>query len=161
MTIASGLIGPRVHKRTAIDLVKLEASRANLIELKWGSDCPMAAAFQILRYALVYLFSRDMRHDFGYEDKAIMHVQRIGLAVLAPQEYYRNGNFGFVATGIQDGLKALCDSRSDGLEMTFQFLSFPPDFELTYKTGADVHRYADDPLSSTLLASPVLDEAHP
>ena len=54
--VASGLINDRLDKRAALDLVKLEDGRARFVELKWGSDTPAYAAFEVLRYGLVYLF---------------------------------------------------------------------------------------------------------
>lgn len=145
--VASGLIDHRADKRAAIDLVRADENSADFIELKWASDTPLFAAFEILRYGLVYLFCRDKREEFGYEAFPLMGIRNVSLQVLAPVKYYSSFDLGFLASAICTGLDMLCYRRSDGLQMSFEFLSFPSDFELPFSSGADVRRAQDDPLS--------------
>lgn len=64
---ASGLLGPHLDKRLAIDLVeKRGAGEFELIELKIDSDTPLFAAMEILEYATIYAFSRLHADALGY-----------------------------------------------------------------------------------------------
>jgi len=138
--VASGLIDDRADKRAAIDLIEYKGESVSFIELKWESDTPAYAAFEILRYGLAYLLCRDNKEEFGYEDKALMLVDAVELQVLAPAIFYRKCDLRFLADGISAGLEHLCAGREDGLRMTFVFRSFAPDFELPFNNGEEVAR---------------------
>ena len=86
--VASGLINDRFDKRAALDLVKLKDDTAQFVELKWESDTPAYAAFEVLRYGLVYLFSRVNAVAFNYADRPLMRVNRVDLQVLAPAVFF-------------------------------------------------------------------------
>ena len=63
--IASGLIHPTSDRIRKIDLVhKLGEGTFEFIELKVRSDTPLYAAMEILKYALVYAFSRHLIVEF-------------------------------------------------------------------------------------------------
>ena len=68
---------------------------AKFVELKWESDTPAYAAFEVLRYGLVYLFSRVKKEEFGYSDLATIHVNHIGLQVVAPTAYFAKHKLGW------------------------------------------------------------------
>jgi hypothetical protein len=138
--VASGMIDDKADKRAAVDLIHVDGRNVDLVELKWGSDTPVFAAFEILQYGLAYLLCRDKQETFGYESKRLMQSERISLQVLAPVEFYSSYGLGFLATGIREGLDRLCAQRDDGLKMNFMFLSFPSDFQLPFSTGEEVLR---------------------
>ena len=136
--VASGLIDDRADKRAAVDLVRVNQQHADLIELKWGSDTPAFAAFEILRYGLAYIFCRDRKDEFGYGEKPLLEARSVGLMVLAPAVYYESHNLGFIARLISEGLGRVCERRDDGLTMTFSFQAFPQDFKLPFSNGTEV-----------------------
>jgi hypothetical protein len=136
-------IPSNLAKRAAIDLLEYKGNSAAFVELKWASDTPAYAAFEILRYGLAYLLCRDNKVDFKYEDKALMLVDAVELQVLAPAIFYDKCDLGFLAEGIGADLERLCASRDDGLRMTFVFRSFAPDFKLPFANGEEVARIRD------------------
>ncbi len=117
MSTASGIQGPHLNKRRAVDLViQLGPDQYAFIELKVDSDNPLYAAFEILGYALAYQHSRQHgwrgtgRHD-------VMCAQAINLVVLGPHEWYeyrKRGDaqrnrfeLGWLANALDDGLNSL------------------------------------------------------
>ena len=143
--VASGLIDGKADKRAAVDLIRIEERNIDLVELKWASDTPAFAAFEILLYGLAYLLCRDEQVTFGYEDNELMKCDHVALQVLAPMEFYEPYQLGFLAVGIREGLKRLCTERDDGFMMTFEFLSFPQGFRVPFRTGADVIQQMQEP----------------
>ena len=137
--VASGLIDGRADKRAAIDLVHLEDNHATFIELKWKSDTPAFAAFEILQYGLAYLFSYIHRKDFGYAEKDLMNVNRVSLQVLAPSLYYDKCTLGWLGQGLNESIRSFASSKTNGaITMYFDFLAFPKGFELPFDTGSKV-----------------------
>ena len=90
--VASGLVNDSADKRAAIDLVRHQDDKAEFVELKWESDTPAYAAFEILQYGLAYLFSYVNREAFKYTRKPLMNVKEVSLRVLAPQVYYADSD---------------------------------------------------------------------
>lgn len=139
LPIASGLIDDKSDKRAAVDLVTLRDENAELIELKWASDNPAYAAFEILRYGLAFLFCYLRQEDFSYHTYPLMTVKKLSLRVLAPHEYYGYCDLGFLGHAIDAGLQRLFYQKTGGrITADFQFLSFPPDFTLPFLTGQEV-----------------------
>jgi hypothetical protein len=137
--VASGLVDEHADKRAAIDLVHLENDHATLIELKWKSDTPAFAAFEILQYGLAYLFSYIHRQDFGYAGKDLMKVNRVSLRVMGPRPYYDKCTLNWLGQGISEGIRSFAKSKSGGaLVMDFDFLAFPNGFSLPFKTGKEI-----------------------
>jgi hypothetical protein len=99
--VASGLVDHKSDKRAAVDLARIKDGQLDLYELKWASDTPVYAAFEILRYGLAYLLCRVNRTKFGYDDLKAMEVDALGLNVLAPCLYYEQD-----LTWLQAGLDA-------------------------------------------------------
>ncbi len=102
--VASGLINDRFDKRAALDLVKLEDDAARFVELKWKSDTPAYAAFEVLRYGLVYLFSRVNVVEFDYADRQMMRVGRVDLQVLAPTVFFDKHDLGWLERGLDNAV---------------------------------------------------------
>ena len=137
--VASGLVNARADKRAALDLVKLEGDQAQFIELKWESDTPAYAAFEVLRYGLVYLFSRANSVQFEYSDRQLMGVSRVELQVVAPRVFYDRHDLSWLEKGLDCAVGNLSDQETLGqLAMGFEFLAMPPGFEIPFVNGAEV-----------------------
>lgn len=137
--VASGLVDSSADKRAAVDLVRLENQHADLIELKWESDTPAFAAFEILLYGLVYLFCYLKRDDLKYGSRELMKVETISLYVLAPNEFYCGGDLAWLERGLSVALNSFSSDQTNGsLTMEFGFLSFPERFTLPFGKGKQV-----------------------
>ena len=148
--VASGLINDKADKRAAIDLLRCQEGRAEFVELKWKSDTPVFAAFEILLYGLAYLYSRVNRKTLGYLKKPLMSVSEVSLRVLAPRAYYADYDLNWLGEGLDEAVRTLAAKKTDGaLSMGFSFLAFPPDFapnfEIPFKTGQEVRRISGLP----------------
>jgi hypothetical protein len=150
--VASGLIDHQLDKRAAIDLVELTDERARFVELKWQSDTPAFAAFEVLRYGLAYLFCRVNAAEFGYTDRPLMRVGRVDLQVIAPTTFYQKHDLGWLDQSLNRALGEFSFQKTSGqLAMGFEFLAMPPDFELPFRSGKHVKdACATEPLSETV-----------
>lgn len=132
MPTASGLVTSHERKRN-IDLVHRVGPRAfEFIELKVGSDTPLFAAMEILKYGMNYLYSRRHRERLGYQEdgQAPLWADTVHLRVLAPAGYYRGFELGWLEGFLNRGLGALLDPALDGaLTMDVRFEKFPPGFD--------------------------------
>ena len=137
--VASGLVDEYADKRAAVDLVHLEDNHATLVELKWASDTPAFAAFEILQYGLAYLFSYIHRKDFGYAGKDLMKINRVSLQVLAPSYYYDKCTLDWLGQGINEAIGSFAASKTNGaIVMGFDFLALPDGYKPSFKFGRDV-----------------------
>jgi hypothetical protein len=134
---SSGLIESG-GKQCNIDLGHRKGTAYSLIELKSGAgaDTPLYAAIEILRYGVVYLFSRLHRGRLGYDDKRVFDATTIRLRVLAPRPYYclykcsKLNALKWLAEPISQGLALFASNRFDGdLAMDFAFDAFPEGFD--------------------------------
>lgn len=142
--VASGLVDGLADKRAAIDLVRHRDDQAEFVELKWESDTPAYAAFEILRYGLAYLFSYINRETFKYTKKPLMNVKEVSLRVLAPRTYYADSDLTWLSEGLDHGIRTLVVQKTDGaLSMDFGFLAFPSDFDLPFANGEEVLSMVD------------------
>jgi hypothetical protein len=136
--VASGLVDGYSDKRAALDLVKLTDSTAQFVELKWESDTPAYATFEVLRYGLVYLFSRVNAAAFDYTDRRMMRVSRVDLQVVAPAVFFEQHYLGWLEQGLHRAVGDLAREKTSGhLVMGFEVLALPPDFELPFRDGAE------------------------
>ena len=136
--VASGLVDDR-NKRTALDLVELKDETARFVELKWESDTPAFAAFEVLRYGLAYLFCRINAAEFDYTDRRLMQVRRVDLQVVAPTAFFEKHDLGWLERGLDLAVGGLSSQKTSGqLAMGFEFLAIPPDFEFPFRDGAEV-----------------------
>ncbi len=161
--VASGLIDGRLDKRAALDLVKLEDDAARFVELKWESDTPAYAAFEVLRYGLVYLFSRVNLMNF-YSDRRLMLVSRVDLQVLAPTDFFDQHDLGWLERGLDHAVDSISRQKTSGqLSMGFEFLALPPEFELPFGNGAEVRAAceAEPPAESARRVCDALDNLSP
>lgn len=164
--VASGLITNR-NRRTAIDLVKILDSNAfEFIELKWNANNPVYAAFEILGYGLIYLYSRCNAEAFHYDKDKIklFTADAVSLHVLAPYPFYSRFELTWLEHGLAHGIAVLADDLTDdALSMDLQFYTFAEDFKLPFSTGAEVSALrsvsADHPQVSAIVAA--LEDVRP
>ena len=123
---ASGLLNSKVGKLHNIDLAhEISVGNYEFIELKWGSDTPLFAAFEIVKYGLLYLFSRKHAFELGYalENKPVLTAHAVSLVVLAPSGYY--DRYASLTKWLGKELNAALNNYeacSDlGVRMSFQF----------------------------------------
>ncbi len=115
MSTSSGIQGPYLNKRRAIDLVRQAApDRYAFVELKVDSDNPLYAAFEILGYALAYQHAR--RHNWqGTGSHNVMGAQTVDLVVLGPGGWYEYEKRGAHAQQLKFKLDWLVKALGDGL----------------------------------------------
>ncbi len=115
MSTASGIQGPHLNKRRAIDLVRQSAPDQYIfVELKVDSDNPLYAAFEILSYALAYQYARQYNWQ-GTGSNNVMHAQAINLVVLGPSKWYEYKKRGALAKRHKFKLDWLTKELCDGL----------------------------------------------
>jgi len=132
----SGLIPGRQEKRAAVDLARLSKGRLELIELKWESDTPVYAAFEITLYGLAYIFCRA---HLAYGASPTMKADVVSLQVLAPEAFYRKRDFRDLEIGLSSGYDAVLQEQvSPALSGEFRFVQLPSGFDLPFKRGIDV-----------------------
>ena len=141
--VASGLVDGRSDKRAALDLARLDGDTAELIELKWASDTALFALFEVLRYGLALLLSRQNATSFGYVGRPLIDATELKLVVLAPAQYYAKCNLAGFAEVVNSGLCDLSRQHSDFPPMDLAFMSFPQGFELPFQRGSQVNAMRD------------------
>jgi len=130
---ASGLLTGCDERHMNVDLARrCGPNWFEFVELKAGpfADTPLWAAFEILRYGMLYCFARAHRSRL-YLPKAqvLMKAHHIDLKVLAPVEVYACYNFAWLAESLDRGLKEFSRQKfAGGLNLRFQFEAFPPGF---------------------------------
>jgi hypothetical protein len=92
--VASGLLGAHTDKKACVDLAFRQGTHSfDLFELKMSSGAghPLYAVIEVLRYGLIYLFSRRHARELGYVvgGAGLLAAERIRLAVLGPCSYFR------------------------------------------------------------------------
>jgi len=121
-----------------IDLVRKhpdDSDAYQFIELKfgnaeqnWGSNHPLYAAFEILKYGLLYLLCREK--NLINEKYKLAKAKQVDLIVLAPIKWYgtedRLLHFSWLVDGINDGLKMLLPDDS-AIKMSFHFCGITQD----------------------------------
>jgi len=137
--VASGLLNGHSDRRAAVDLVRFEDDTADLIELKWESDTPAFALFEVLRYGLLLLLSRQNAGEFGYSGRPLMEAQTLRLMVLATEQYYRGYDLREIGEIVNHGLGQLSQAESDFPNLSIEFLRFPMGFEIPFDSGSQVN----------------------
>lgn len=135
--LASGIVSPYANKTTAIDLIhRRDTGRFDLVELKVGSNTPISAAFQVIQYGMIWAFSRRDRRRLRYIELPILEAASIQLSVLAPLQYYGDGNFDWLAEPLSACMSDIA-RRDAGAEMCFTFEAFPPSFNWPAQYSAE------------------------
>ena len=130
MPTASGLVGSATDKRSAVDLVLREDPTSySLIELKVDSDTPLFAAIEILKYGLLFVWSRNSQETLGYvtEQQPILAADTVTLATLAPPEYYGQFDLTNVAAALNNGVVEF--GNRYGLRLSFDFYQLGVEFD--------------------------------
>ncbi len=89
--VASGFVSSRGDRKAALDFAHYDAETktVTMFELKWASNGPRYAAFELIRYALMLTLA----HEQGPKNINMIHgnwseVKKVKLAVVAPVEFY-------------------------------------------------------------------------
>ena len=138
--VASGITDPYKDRRRAVDLIHLSDTNARLIELKWASDTPAHALFQILEYGLAYVFARIHMDEFQLEKRHLMRVKKIGLEVVGPREFFVHEKRSDLFARMDKAVGKFAKDKTGGaLSMSLRALSFPAGFDrIPFRDGRAV-----------------------
>lgn len=143
---ASGIVSPSSDKRSNVDLThwKEADGHARLIELKWESDSPSEAVWQVLRYGTAYVFCRMHRNRLPVYH-GVMNARDVALQVAAPARYYTDPDLRGCLSQAREHLRRFdVGSKIEGLSMSLDALAFPDWFdELPFADGAEVRAECD------------------
>ena len=126
---ASGLIDEKCDQQCNIDLVHKTGEHCyEFIELKLDGSTPLFAAFEIVKYTLLFLISREQRHVFKYivELNPLLWASSVHLVVLAPPEFYAPFSLKWLENELDTALKSLPDSEI-ALGFAFEQMPWPHD----------------------------------
>lgn len=128
MPVASGLFGKNTDKSSNIDLVRKQPEGVfDLIELKIGSNNPLYAAVEILRYGLAYAASRKLAEKIGYDKTTleILSAKIIRLLVLAPPPFYDpRYKLAWLEDELNNALKKFSQAHDYSMLFEFQLLNY-------------------------------------
>ncbi len=129
---ASGLTNSTEGRLCNIDLVHwLSNETCEFIELKYDSDTPLFAAFEILKYGLLYVFTRQHLNDLTVSPKTrLLAANNVHLRVVAPASYYINSRLVWLPVEVNHALNQRL-ANSD-FRMDFKFES------INWEHGGDV-----------------------
>ena len=128
--VASGITDPGKDRSRAVDLIHISDVKARLIELKWDSDSPAHALFQILEYGIAYVFARNHMDDLHLEKRHLMHVEKIGLEVVGPRKFFVNEMRLDLFDRMDKSVGKFAAEKTGGtLSMSLHVLSFPAEFD--------------------------------
>jgi hypothetical protein len=126
---ASGLLDKTSETHCNIDLVcRVGEHSYEFIELKYDDATPLFAAFEILKYALLFLISRERREDFKYsqERNPLLWAHTVNLVVLAPASYYTLYSLRWLEEELNSAL-ALLPTPEVALQFAFEKMPWPHD----------------------------------
>jgi hypothetical protein len=126
---ASGLLDKASETHCNIDIVKRTAENTyEFIELKYDDATPLFAAFEILKYALLFVISRELREDFRYsqERNPLLWAYAVNLVVLAPADYYASYSFRWLEEELNSALVRLSTPELV-LQFVFEKMPWPHD----------------------------------
>lgn len=139
--VATGIVDPYADGGRRIDLVNLSEGTLHLIELKWHSDTPVFALFEVLEYGLAYLLARNRRRQFNLDQQVLMQdrVDIVQLEVVGPPTFFANGDHTEVFAAIDKALRRLAAEQSNEISMSLDALIFPAWFDrLPFRSGKEV-----------------------
>ena len=137
MPTASGLVDSR-SRQMNVDIAHELTDGIELFEVKVASNTPYDAALQILRYGAIYLLYRlepELTNRFCLNK--VICSKRVVLKVLAPHRYYAQSDVDLKLLEMQldRQVRHFAGHIPNQLEMSFEFLAFPVDFN--YHPGMD------------------------
>ena len=128
--VASGITDPNKDRSRAVDLIHLSGGKARLIELKWTSNTPVHALFQILEYGLAYVFAQFHMRELHLEKKRLMQVEQVQLEVVGPREFFDHEKRSDLFSRMDKAVSKFAEEKTDGaLSMSLRELSFPAEFD--------------------------------
>jgi hypothetical protein len=126
---ASGFLDKTSETHCNIDLVNRVGEHSyEFIELKYDDATPLFAAFEILKYALLFVISRERREDFRYsqERDPLLWAHVVNLVVLAPADYYTPYSFRWLEDELNSAL-VLMPTPELTLQFVFEKMPWPHD----------------------------------
>jgi hypothetical protein len=128
--VASGING--IRGSNDIDLIFRTGASFTFIELKVASNHPLYAAFQIVKYGMVYIFSRIHTKQLGYQmkNKELLRANEVRLQVLAPPAFYAAESIKWLRSlelCLNNGLEVFAQKELQ-IPMSFNFFVFPTTF---------------------------------
>ena len=148
--VASGITDSSKDRRRAIDLIHLSEGKARLVELKWASNTPAYALFEVLEYGLAYLFALLNARELHLEQRRLMQVDQVALEVVAPSAFYEHETQSDLFANMNNAVGKFAAEKTGGaLSMSLQALSFPAEFDrIPFDDGrAVIDRCRDGTLS--------------
>jgi hypothetical protein len=142
---ASGLLDPTSETHCNIDLVcRVGENSYEFIELKYDDSTPLFAAFEILKYALLLLISRERHDDFKYSPdwNPLVWASAVKLIVLAPPGYYDPYSLQWLEKEFNSAL-ALFSTRELALQFAFERMPWPHDQDCRAALGLRERVYAN------------------
>ena len=137
--VASGVVDSHSDKRACVDLIHLSDERVRLVELKWESDTPAYALFEILRYGLAYVFFRINAEKWNLDNRPFMRPRHVSLEVVAPDSYYAQHDQQQLISQISQSLHDFASSKTGGkLSMSVDALAFSEWFRIPFVNGKEV-----------------------
>ena len=138
--VASGITDPYKDRRRAVDLIHLSDVKARLIELKWASNTPAHALFQILEYGLAYVFARLHMRELHLEKRRLMQVEQVQLEVVGPRDFFDHEKPSDLFARMDKAVGKFAKEKTGGaLSMSLRELSFPARFyPIPFKDGRTV-----------------------
>lgn len=146
---ASGLSGSSAFKHSNVDLIHWDETRERLriIELKWARKKPSTrefeqAIFEIIRYALSYIYFRTTHYE-----KPILRARIVSLEIIAPQCFFEI--YSLHKTAIRALDEAIAEFAERVLPNTptisLTAYRFAEEFQLPFTTGARVKALCNRP----------------
>ena len=151
MATTSGIQGPGLNKRRAIDLVfRQNQDHYAFVELKIKSNNPLYAVFELLGYGLAYIHARNNSWE-GTGACDVMKATTIDLVVLAPSNWYQykpsrsakaqGFDLEWLLEELNEGLASLTKGKPT---MRLSFKEFPfPDESIAEASKAILRSAAD------------------
>jgi hypothetical protein len=129
---ASGLTSSIAGKHCNIDLIhRLPDETCEFIELKYDSDTPLFAAFEILKYGLLYVFTRQHLNDLTVSlETDLFALNQVHLRVIAPAIYYSDCRLDWLALEINRGLAGALSKEDFGMDLKFESICWPRDADV-------------------------------
>ena len=141
--VATGIADPSADGGRRVDLVHLCGPTLRLVELKWMSDTPPFALFEVLEYGLAYLLARLHRKELGLEARPLMRdgVRHVRLEVVGPRDFFANSNQLDLFCQMCNALARFTKSKTnDEWSMSLHALVFPGSFNTVPFASGEVVR---------------------
>ena len=138
--VAAGITHPKKDNKRAVDLVHWSKAdrHVRLIELKWKSNSPLYALFEVLEYGLAYIFCRIHKKELPLQCPSLMNARHVSLEVIAPRLFYNGYNEKDRFAQMSKTLNEFASSKISGLTMSLDALAFPAGFQIPFKNGKEV-----------------------